>query len=139
MTYGSWDIKHNRQSFLTFYPTKTQKTKILKTKKQKQQQQQQQKRLELSSSFYTSAPKNHNCYFLFWAFFICLPPKIKIKKNWKKKKKKKNLGISSFYTSEPKSWSYATLFLRYGVGQIVIIFHFRLFFALLPQHQKSKF
>ena len=54
---------------------------ILKTKKQKQQQQQQQKRLELSSSFYTSAPKNHNCYFLLWAFFIFLPLKIKIKKN----------------------------------------------------------
>ena len=109
---------------------------ILKTKKQKQQQQ-QQKRLEWSSSFYTSAPKNHNCYFLLWAFLFVYPEKSKLKKI--EKKKKKNLGISSFYTSEPKSWSYATLFLRYGVGQIVIIFHFRLFFALLPQHQKSKF
>ena len=103
MMYGSWDIKHNRQSFLTIYPTKTQKTKILKTNKKqtnkqtnkqknktknktkKPQQKQQQKRLELSSSFYTSAPKNHNCYFLFWAFFTRLPRKIKIKKNWKKK------------------------------------------------------
>ena len=86
MIYGSWDIEHDRQNFLSFwtifmsfYPLKTQKIKILKNWK---------KYLEVSS-FYTNAPKIMIiCYtipeiwcmtdailiFYFGLFFALLPP-----------------------------------------------------------------
>ena len=55
-------------------------------------------------------------------------PKMKISKKWIKQ-----LEISSFNISVPKSWSYASLFLRYDTWQdVIVIFHFGLFFTLLP-------
>ena len=64
----------------------------------------------------------------FLPFYSLTAWKIKIKKKWNK-----NLEISSFYTSAPKR-----IFICYTVPEIwhmtdvVNIFHFRLFFALLP-------
>ena len=52
----------------------------------------------------------------FYAFTSLTPRKIKIKK---KKKKKNNLEISPCYNSVPKTWSYATLFLRCGAWWIL--------------------
>ena len=72
-----------------------------------------------------------NCYFSCWAIFCPFTPltaqKVKIFK-----KMKKPLEISSFYTSAPK-----IMIIGYTVPEIwhmtdVIIFHFGLFFALLP-------
>ena len=73
-----------------------------------------------------------NCYFSFWAIFCPFTPltaqKIKILKKWKK-----HLEISSFYTSVPK-----IMIICYTVPEIwhmtdvIVIFHFGLFFALLP-------
>ena len=37
-----------------------------------------------------------------------------------------------------KSWSYALLFLRYGMTNVIVIFHFELFFALIPPYQPKK-
>ena len=37
-----------------------------------------------------------------------------------------------------KSWSYALLFLRYGMTNVIVIFHFGLFFALIPPYQPKK-
>ena len=141
----SWDMARFRCNcyfsfcaiFCPFTSLTAQKMKISKKWK---------KPLEISS-FYTSVPKNHdymlycswdmahdrcNCYFSFWAIFCPFAPitaqKIKIKKN----KIKKCLEISSFYTSIPK-----IMIICYTVPEIqpmthVIIFHFGLFFALLP-------
>ena len=91
--------------------------------------------------------KNHkiwcdrcNCYFSFWAIFCPFTPltaqKIKILKKWKK-----HLEISSFYTSVPK-----IMIICYIVPEIwcmtdvIVIFHFGIFFALLPclEPKKSK-
>ena len=131
-----------------FCPLKTQKIRIMrKWKKCQIMKYWKQKNKNNNNNNNKNAWSYHHHFtqvhqkiiiviFYFGLFLFVYPEKSKLKKI---EKKKKNLGISSFYTSEPKSWSYATLFLRYGVGQIVIIFHFRLFFALLPQHQKSKF
>ena len=67
----------------------------------------------------------------FWPFFALLPPttqKIKILKNWEK-----YLEISSFYKSVPK-----IMIICYSVSEIwhvinpILIFHFGLFFTLLP-------
>ena len=118
MMYGSWDMKCNRQEFLSswaifchftspLHSLIAWKKKISKTKKP----------LEISS-FYTSVAKitiicytvpeiwcmtdvyNYNCYFSFWATFCPFAPltarKMKISKKWKK-----HLEISSFYTSVP--------------------------------------
>ena len=78
-----------------------------------------------------------NCYFSFWTIFCPFTPltvqKMKISKKWKK-----DLEILSFYTSVPK-----IMIICYTVPEIwcmtdaIVIFHFRLFFALLPQ--KSNF
>ena len=72
-----------------------------------------------------------NCYFSFWTIFCPFTPltvqKMKISKKWKK-----NLEILSFYTSVPK-----IMIICYTVPEIwcmtdaIVIFHFRLFFALL--------
>ena len=93
MMYYSWDMKRNRQNFLSF-----------------------------------------------WAIFSPFTPltakKIKILK-----KCKKHLEILSFYTNVPK-----IMIIYYSIPEIwhitdVIIFHFGVFFALLPpwQPKKSKF
>ena len=85
MMYGSWDMKHGRQNFLS-----------------------------LRTSFCPFTPLTT------W--------KIKIFKNWKK-----YLEISSFYTNAPK-----IMIISYTVPEIwlvmvvIVIFHFGLFFALLP-------
>ena len=73
-----------------------------------------------------------NSYFSFWAIFCPFTPltawKMKISKKWKK-----HLEISSFYTSVPK-----IMIICYTVPEIwhmtdvIVIFHFGLFFALLP-------
>ena len=65
---------------------------------------------------------------VFWTFTPLTTRKIKILKNWKK-----HLEISSFYTSVPK-----IMIICYTVPEIwcmtdvIVIFHFGLFFPLLP-------
>ena len=78
---------------------------------------------------------------LFGIFFALLPPirtqKIKILKKWKRKKK--HLEISSFYTSVPKIMIICyTVPEIWHVTDVIVIFHFGLFFALL-QPKKSNF
>ena len=137
MMYGSWDIKQDRQNFLSFWtvfcpftPLTTQKIKILKNWK---------KHLEISS-FYTSVPKimimsytdRCNCYFSFWAIFCPFTPltaqKIKILKKWKK-----HLEISSFYNSVPKIMIICyTVPEIWHVTDVIVIFHFRVFLPFHP-------
>ena len=78
------------------------------------------------------AHDRHNCYFSFWAIFCPFTPvttqKMKISKTWKK-----FLKISSLYISVPK-----IMIICYTVPEIwrmtdiIVTFHFGLFFALLP-------
>ena len=79
-----------------------------------------------------------NFYFSFWDIFCPLTArKIKMSKKWKKP-----LEISSFYTSVPKIMIiYYTVPEIWHVTYVIFIFHFGLFFALLPSQQpkKSKF
>ena len=134
MMYSSWDMKHDRQNFLSFWtvfchftPLATWKIKILKKWK---------KSLEILS-IYTSVSKimiyailflglvrdRCNCYFSFTL----------LSKKWKFQKNEKNMELSSFYTSVPKIkiiW-YAVPEI-WHVPDVIDIFHFGLFFALLP-------
>ena len=73
-----------------------------------------------------------NCYFSFWAIFCPFTPltaqKIKILKKWKK-----CLEISSFYISVPKIMIICnTVPEIWCMTDVIVIFHFGLFFALLP-------
>ena len=68
--------------------------------------------------------------FYFWDIFALLPltaRKIKIKK-----KKKKNLDVSSVYTSVPKIMICYTVPEIWCAIDVIVIFNFGLFFALLP-------
>ena len=75
-----------------------------------------------------------NCDFSFWAIFSpftsLTAQKIKIKK---KKQRKKHLETLSFYTSVPKIMLICyTVPEIWRVTDVIVIFHFGLFFALLP-------
>ena len=72
-----------------------------------------------------------NCYFSFWTVFCPFTPlttwKMKISKQWKKR-----VQMTSFYISAPK-----VMIIWYTVPEIwnmtdVTVFHFGIFFALLP-------
>ena len=145
MIYSSWDIECDRlklviigHSFL-FYPPPPKNPKIKNLKKW-------QKLLEISS-VYTGVPKTTIIWrtfpeirsetesFVIMGHFLpffppstpLTTPKIKILKKWKQ------LEISSFHTRVPK-----IMIICYTVPEIwcvtdtITIFHFGLFFALLP-------
>ena len=152
MIYGSWDIRHNGQSFLSFwaifYPLTLLtiwKIKILKKWKRKKTSGD----TKLFTLVYHKWPLHDVWYLRYGArqtgFFVILDifgtwnvtdaivifhfgpilcplpfallqspsEKSNFKIKWKK-----TLEISLFYTSIPKSWSYAILFLRYGVWRM---------------------
>ena len=122
--------------FCPFTLLTTQKIKILKFWK---------KHLEISS-FYTSVPKimiicftvpeiwhmTHVTFiFHFGLFFALLPltaQKMKISKKWKKR-----LEISSFYTIVQKVMIRGYIVPEiWCMTDVIVVFHFGLFFALLP-------
>ena len=79
----------------------------------------------------------YNCYFSFWAIFCPFappPPLLPLRpKKWKYHKIwKKHLEISSFYRSIPKIMITGSTVPEIWCVPDVIIFHFELFFALLP-------
>ena len=148
MMYGSWDIKHDRQNFFHFkqffaqLPPKNPKNQNFeKMKKSPRDIIIQKCSKNYDHMLYCSWDMAHdgcNCYFSFWTIFCPFIPltngKIKI---WKKL-----LEMSSFYTSLPK-----IVIIWYTVPEIwrmvdvIVIFHFGLFFAFLPPltAQKIKF
>ena len=76
------------------------------------------------------------CYFSFWAIFSPFTPlttqKMKIKKN----KCKKLLEISLFYNSVPKIMIICyTVTEIWRMTNVIVIFHFGLFFALLTPNK----
>ena len=140
--YCSWDIVQGRENYFSFWaifcPFTSQKWK---------------KHLEVSS-LYTVYHKwqSYDIWFLRYEvqqteFFCHLGPFFlpfyspNSPKNEHFKKMKKNLEISSFNTNVPKIIILCFTFLEIWCVTNVIIFHFGLFFALLPlqQHKKSKF
>ena len=127
--------------FCSFTPLTALKKKIWKKRKKKKQQQQPEDIIILHK-----CTKNHDhmlcCSWDIWCvmdvivifhfglFLPFYPPNIPKNENFKKmKKRKKNTWRYHQFTQvHHKSWSYAILFLGYGVRQI---FHFGPFFALL--------
>ena len=143
MIYGFWDMKHNRQIFLSFWanfcpftPLATQKIKILKKKTS-----------EDTIILYKWNPKSwlyailflrygtwqkYIFIFIFSYFLPFYPPNTSNNENFKKNEKK-GLEITSFYIRVPK-----IMIICYAVPKIwcktnvIVVFHFGLFFALLP-------
>ena len=71
-------------------------------------------------------------YFSFWAIFCPFTP-IKARKMEMLKKRKKHLEILSFYASVPKIRVIRyTIPETWRVTDVIVIFHFGLFFPLLP-------
>ena len=124
-------------NFCPFTPLATQKIKILKKKNH----------LKILS-FYTSGTKNHDYMlycswdmahdrsiflFSFSAIFCPSTPLTAQTMKISKKKKKKGLEITSFYTRVPKIMiiCYTVPKIRHKTN-VIVVFHFGLFFALLP-------
>ena len=144
MIYGFWDMKHNRQiffvilgQFLPFYPTSNPKNQNFEKKKH----------LKILS-FYKSGTKNHDYMlycswdmahdrsiflFSFSAIFCPSTPLTPQTMKISKKKKKKGLEITSFYTRVPKIMiTCYTVPKIWHKTNVIVVFHFGLFFALLP-------
>ena len=81
--------------------------------------------------FWNTARDRCNCYFSFWAIISPFTPQNENFKKKKKRKRKKHLEIPSFYTSVPKIMikSY-TIPEIWHVTDVILIFHFGLFFCL---------
>ena len=72
----------------------------------------------------------YNCYFSFWAIFALLP--LNSPKNENFRKMKKTLEISAFNASVPKIMIICfTVPEIWCMTDVIVIFHFGLFFALL--------
>ena len=122
--------------FLPFYPIKTWKIKILKNEKKGPGDifilhKCSKNHDHIPEISWDMARKGCKCYFSFWTIFCLFTSatacKIIILEKWTK-----ILEMSSFYNSVPK-----VMIICYTVPDIwhvmdVIIFHFGLFFALLP-------
>ena len=77
--------------------------------------------------------RNRQNFLSFWAIFCPLTALTTQKnQNFEKMKEKKDLEISSFYTSVPKIMIIChTVPEIWHVMDVIVIFHFGLFFALL--------
>ena len=141
MIYGSWDINCNREIFLSswvifcpFTPLTAQKWKYKKMNKTPEDiiilhkcSKNHDRRLYCS---WDVARDGCNSCISFWANFCSFTPITKMKNT---KKKKKRPEISSFYTSVPKimiiGYSVPEM---WRVADVIVVFHFGQFFALLP-------
>ena len=133
MMYGSWDMKCDRQNFFVifshfspFYPP--ERWKYQKWKK---------KPGDIIILYWLYCSRDMtcdgcNCYFHFGLYFsLLLPPNSPKNQNFIKMKK--TLEISSFYTSVPKIMIICfTDPEKWNMTNVIVIFHFGLFYALLP-------
>ena len=145
--YNSWDMEHDRQNLFSFWtifalleppptPLKTQRTKFWKNEKTTW-------RYHHFTQVYNKW-RSYNIWFLryevhqtefflsSWAIFCLFTHlaawKMKVPRKWET-----HLGISSFYTSVPKIMIIGyTVPEIWHVTDVIVIFHFGLFFALLP-------
>ena len=131
MMYGSWNTEWNRQNFWSFWaifclfsPLTTRKIKILKLKKTPG---------DIILHFCT-INDNHMMYGSWDMEYnrqTHLPPKNLKNQNFEKMKKR--LETLSFYTCVPKiRITHYTVPEIWHVTDVIVIFHFGLFFALLP-------
>ena len=146
MMSGFWNIRHDRQSFLSFWAIfcpltllTTWKIKILKNLKKGTQDI----ILHLCTTndyhmMYGSSDMEHDRqnFFVTLRLFFAPIQKIKMLKKWKR-----YLEILSFYTCVPKWKSNDIWFLRYGAPQsefVLILNHFLPFYTLNnPENQNS--
>ena len=142
MMYFSWHIQRDRQNVLSFWTIFCPFTSPNNPIKRKWK-----KCLEISS-FYNSVPKimiirytfpeiwhvTDVITFSFWAIFCLFTSLTAQKMKIKKKKKEKNTWRYHHFTHVyQKSWSYCyTVPEIWCVTDLIVIFHFGLFFAVLP-------
>ena len=151
MLYCSWDMACDGCNcyfsfwaiFCPFTPITARKMKS--PKKWKKKKKKKQPRRDITILHKCTKNHNHilycswymvhdgcNCYFSF-CFIFCPFTPLTAQKKETSKKWKKHLAISSFYTSVPK-----IMIIHYTVPEIwhvtdvIVIFHFGLFFALFP-------
>ena len=138
MIYGSWNIRCNRQNFLSFWaifcpfcPLTTQKITTLKLKKNK-------KHLEIFNEndnhmmygCWDMEPDRQN-FLSFWTvFYHLLPHGPRKSKFWKNEK---NIWRYYHFTNVYQKWqSYDVWFLRYGVQQTEVFVILEHFLSFLP-------
>ena len=152
MMYGSWDIKTQQTEFfvilgyfLPFYPTNSLKNQNLEKMKKKKK-----KKMPGDIIILHQCTKNHNHMLYYpWdmacdrlilfilGYFLPFYPKESRNQNSPRnqnlKKKEKTLEVSSFETSVPKIMIICYTFPEiWHMMVVIVVFHFRLFFALFP-------
>ena len=130
MMYGSWDMKLDRQNFLSFWtcffplylPNNPKNQNFEKLKKTPRR---------FIILHMCTINDNHmmhgswdidrdgcNCYFSFWTIFYPFAPLVATKIKKMKKNEKIPWRCHHFMQVHQKSWSFATLSLRYGAWQM---------------------
>ena len=126
MMYGFWDMKHDRQNFLSFW---TIFCPFTLPKKPKTQNFEKLKKIPGDIIILWKYAKNHDhmlycslamvhngCHFFFILGYFCPFNSLTARKIIiKKKKENKAWRYHHFTIVYQKSWWYAILFLRYGV------------------------
>ena len=124
MMYGSWDIRHEKQSFssfwIIFYPFTLLTTWKIKNEKILQKVLKKLKRQPEISSFHISVwflryEVWQTEFLSFWAIFCPFTPLTTQKIKLLKKFLKNPSRYHHFTQVSQKPWSYATLFLRYSM------------------------
>ena len=145
MRYGAWEMYlfFILGNFLLFYPPNSPKNKNFKKMKQKTRDIIILHKCTKTHDhmLYCSWDLVHdgcNFYFSFWALFCPFTPH-NSPKNENFKNMKKPLEKSSFYTSAPKIMVICYVVLEiWHVTDIIVVFNFGQFFALLPPWQPKK-
>ena len=135
LMYGSWDIECNRQNFLSFWtifcPFNPSDNQMMYGSWDMKHDRQNRTAWQKSVTVWQKSMTVWQKSVTVWQNSVTEPlttQKVKILKNWKN-----HVEISSFYISVPKIMiiSY-TIPEIWCVTDVIVIFHFGLFFALLP-------
>ena len=151
MMYGSWDIEHDRQNFLSFRTIlcsftslRTRKIKILKKWKSSWRYYHFKHKYHKWKSydvwFLRYGARYTECFLILDHFCPFTPPFLpsphprpNSPENQNFEKMKKHVEISSFYTSLTKIMILCNVVPEiWHATHVIVIFHFGLFFALLP-------
>ena len=147
MLYHSWDMEHDRQDFFSFWTIFCLFTPPPTLNNPENQNFEKMEKIPGDIILQKCTINDNHMIYGSWdmkctrqnffchpgSFFVLLPPYQFEKWKFQKNEKKEHLDISSFYTSIPKIMIICyTIHEIWHVTDVIVIFHFGLYFSLLP-------